>query len=153
MTALDGEELYRRFYPKVQGYIRARVQNQQDAEDLCSTVFMKVYAQLDSYDESRASLSTWIYAITRNTVTDFLRLQRPAAELDETVPAPEADPELEALADALEALPARERDLVILHYYHGLSLKEVAGKMGLGYSTVKLYHSQCLRRLERLLTV
>ncbi len=153
MTTLDGEELYRRFFPKVQGYIRARVQNQQDAEDLCSTVFMKVYAQLDSYDESRASLSTWIYAITRNTVADFLRLQRPAAELDETLPAPEADPELEGLADALEALPARERDLVILHYYHGLSLKEVAGKMGLGYSTVKLYHSQCLRRLERLLTV
>ena len=153
MTALDGEELYRRFYPKVQGYIRARVQNQQDAEDLCSTVFMKVYAQLDSYDETRASLSTWIYAITRNTVADHLRLQRLVAELDEALPAPEADPELEDLADALEALPARERDLVILHYYHGLSLKEVAGKMGLGYSTVKLYHSQCLRRLERLLTV
>ena len=153
MTTLDGEELYRRFFPKVQGYIRARVQNQQDAEDLCSTVFMKVYAQLDSYDESRASLSTWIYAITRNTVADFLRLQHPTGELDETLPAPENDQELEDLADALEALPARERDLVILHYYHGLSLKEVAGKMGLGYSTVKLYHSQCLRRLERLLTV
>ena len=58
---------------------------------------------------------------------------------------------LEALAEALEALPERERDVIVLHYYHGLTLKEVAIHMRLAYSTVKLCHNRTLERLQQML--
>lgn len=148
---IDGEELYRQYSGKVLAYIRARVDNEQDAEDLCSTVFMKAWANLPDYDGERASVSTWLFSIAHNAVVDHLRARRPSAELTETIPAPERDPELEALAQALESLPARERDVIVLHYYQGLSLKEIAVHMRLAYSTVKLCHSRTLAVLAELL--
>ena len=111
---MDGKELYLRYRDKVLFYIRARVENEQDAEDLCSTVFMKAWAHLPDYDGQRSSVSTWLFSIARNAVIDFYRARRPTAELDETVPVPERDMELEALADALEALSERERDVIVL---------------------------------------
>ena len=148
---MDGEELYLRYRDKILSYIRARVENEQDAEDLCSTVFMKAWANLPDYDGQRSSVSTWLFSIARNVVIDFYRARRPTAELDETVPAPERDVELEALAEALEALSERERDVIVLHYYHGLTLKEVAVHMRLAYSTVKLCHNRTLERLQQML--
>ena len=148
---IDGEELYRQYSGKVLAYIRARVDNEQDAEDLCSTVFMKAWANLPDYDGERASVSTWLFSLAHNAVVDHLRARRPSAELTETIPAPERDPELEALAQALESLPARERDVIVLHYYQGLSLKEIAVHMRLAYSTVKLCHSRTLAVLAELL--
>lgn len=148
---IDGEELYRQYSGKVLAYIRARVDNEQDAEDLCSTVFMKAWANLPDYDGERASVSTWLFSIAHNAVVDHLRARRPSAELTETIPAPERDPELEALAQALESLPDRERDVIVLHYYQGLTLKEIAVHMRLAYSTVKLCHSRTLAVLAELL--
>lgn len=148
---IDGEELYRQYSGKVLAYIRARVDNEQDAEDLCSTVFMKAWANLPDYDGERASVSTWLFSIAHNAVVDHLRSRRPSAELTETIPAPERDPELEALAQAMESLPVRERDVIVLHYYQGLTLKEIAVHMRLAYSTVKLCHSRALAVLAELL--
>lgn len=148
---MDGEELYRQYRGKVLAYIRARVANEQDAEDLCSTVFMKAWAKLPDFDGQRSSVSTWLFSIAHNAVIDHYRARRPTAELDESLPTPEPDMELEALAQALEALPERERDVIVLHYYHGLTLKEVAAHMRLAYSTVKLCHSRTLERLGQML--
>ena len=148
---MDGEELYRRYRDKVLAYIRARVDNEQDAEDLCSAVFMKAWTKLPDYDGQRAAVSTWLFTIAHNTVVDFLRSRRPSAELTDTIPAPERDPELEALAEALEAIPLRERDVIVLHYYQGLTLKEIAVHMRLAYSTVKLCHSRALEMLGQML--
>ncbi len=148
---MDGKELYLRYRDKLLFYIRARVENEQDAEDLCSTVFMKAWAHLPDYDGQRSSVSTWLFSIAHNVVIDFYRARRPTAELDEAVPAPERDMELEALAEALEALSERERDVIVLHYYHGLTLKEVAVHMCLAYSTVKLCHNRALKLLQQML--
>ncbi|MCD7867228.1 MAG: sigma-70 family RNA polymerase sigma factor [Clostridiales bacterium] len=71
--AYDRENLYIEYHPKVQAYIGSRVKNVHDAEDLVSQVFLKVYHNLESFDSRKASVSTWIYKITRNTVTDFFQ--------------------------------------------------------------------------------
>ena len=63
------ESVYQAFYPKVCAYVRSKIQNPHTAEDLVSAVFLKVVQKLDSFDPVRASLSTWVYTITRNTVT------------------------------------------------------------------------------------
>ena len=86
MTTPDWEKIYETYSGKVMGYIAARVQRRADAEDLCADVFEKAYKKIDAYDEKKASMSTWIFTITRNTVIDYFRKNRPTAELDENMP-------------------------------------------------------------------
>lgn len=145
------EDIYLAYHDKVSAYIRGKVENHHDAEDLVSQVFEKVYGKLNTFDETKASLSTWIYTITRNVVTDYYRTRRIHASYDEAyeLPAPEKDrDELDTLADALMTLRARERDLILLHYYKGLTLKEVAAKMGMSYINAKVIHKKALSGLK-----
>lgn len=150
MTAVT-EQIYLEYRDKICSYIRGKAENYHDAEDLTAQVFEKVYSKLDSFDETKASLSTWIYTIARNTVTDFYRTRRIYVEYDEAYEL--ADPErdrdiLEELADALMTLKERERDLILLHYYKGLTLKEVADKMGMSYINAKVIHKKALAALR-----
>ena len=55
---------------------------------------------------------------------------------------------LEDLANALERLTERERDIIILHYYSGKTLKNIAEKMNISYSYVKLLHGNALKALR-----
>lgn len=149
MTA--AEDIYLSYHDKVSGYIRGKVDHHQDAEDLVSQVFEKVYGKLHTFDETKASLSTWIYTVTRNTVTDYYRTRRVHVDIDElySFPAPEQDRDvLDTLADALMTLKTRERDLILLHYYKGLTLKEVADKMGMSYINAKVIHKKALSGLR-----
>lgn len=163
MTVIERDDaaIYTEFRDKVAGYVRSRVTNRADAEDLVQAVFLKVYGGLDKYDEKKASLSTWIYTVTRNTVYDYLRQKQrhPTLELVDGTPdageAPEEtvvnDESLEELAAALERLPQEQRDAVILLYYHGLDRKTVAEKMGITYGQLRYLHDKALARLGTLL--
>jgi len=152
---LNPETLYTQYYGKVMGYILARIRNRADAEDITADVFEKVQRKLADFDPSKASVSTWIFTITRNTVIDHYRRSRPAEELDENL---SDDRELDEnllntetlseLAGALRALPEEMRDLIVLRYYDGKPLTEVAEIMGLSYGAVKLRHQSALAKLR-----
>lgn len=73
---MDAGQIYEEFQPKVRAYVRGKIHDPHDADDLVSAVFMKVVQKLDSYDPDKASISTWVYTITRNTVTDYFRTRR-----------------------------------------------------------------------------
>lgn len=152
MTAA-AEDIYLAYHDKVSAYVRGKVENHHDAEDLVSQVFEKVYSKLNTFDETKASLSTWIYTITRNTVTDHFRTSRLELEFagwmdHEDFPAEDFDEALEALADALKTLKERQRDLILLHYYKGMTLKAVADKMGMSYINAKVIHKKALSSLR-----
>lgn len=154
----DIETLYAQYSTKVMGYIHARVRNRADAEDLCSDVFEKVQRKLGEFDSSKASVSTWIFTITRNTVIDHYRRSKPVEELDENL---SDDTELDEgllnnetlseLAGALKALPEELRAVIVLRYYDGKPLTEVAEIMGLSYGAVKLRHQSALAKLHKAL--
>ena len=152
----DIETLYTQFYSKVLSYIHARIRNRADAEDLCADVFEKVQRKLAEFDPAKASVSTWIFTITRNTVIDHYRRSKPSEELDENLA---DDGELDEsllnqetlseLARALKALPEELRDIIVLRYYDGKPLTEVAEMMGLSYGAVKLRHQSALAKLRK----
>ena len=111
---------------------------------------MKVYSSAESYDCSKAGVSTWIFTITRNTVIDYLRSKKETAELPEEL-ADEStltDRTFEALADAVSGLPREQRDIIVLRYYNGLTLKDIAALMGISYGMVKLRHKNALDFLK-----
>ena len=154
----DIETLYTQYYSKVMGYIHARIRNRMDAEDLCADVFEKVQRKLPDFDPSKASVSTWIFTITRNTVIDHYRRSRPSEELDENLSDNiELDEgllnseTLHELASALRSLPEEMRDIIVLRYYDGKPLTEIAEMMGLSYGAVKLRHQSALVKLRKVL--
>lgn len=158
MTMMDKEKIYRDYHGKICGYIRSKINSAQDAEDLAADVFVKVFEKLGSFDESKASLSTWIYTITRNTLTDYFRTRKVFAEIPETMETDTSVEDdvcnaemLETLAKALETLDERERDIVILRFYSGKTLKEITAQMGISYAYGKVLQNKAFEKLRKYL--
>lgn len=152
------EKIYVEYHEKVYHYLYGKTLNKELSEDLAADVFVKVYSKLDSFDDTKASISTWIYRITQNTLIDYYRVRKVHSEVSEEIAATgDIDDELlnnemlEALADALMKLDERERKLIILRYFRGMTLKEVAQSLGMSYSNTKLIHNKCIVELKKYL--
>ena len=157
-AAAEKEKLYTEYRDKVMGYIFGKLQNRHDSEDLVSEVFLKVCEKYDCFDQSRASVSTWIYTITRNTVIDYFRTRRTCSELPPDLSddcSPDEDiltgESLKQLAAALGRLDKRARDLIVLRYAKGMTLKDIAERMNISYAYVKVLHNNALRSLRALI--
>lgn len=151
-------EIYEQHSKKVLNYIWGKVGDQYLAEDLCADVFLKVYEKIDTFDESKASISTWIYTIAHNVVIDQYRRNRPTEEVPEDMASNEDILEgmcnnetLEALAAALEKLDDRERHLIIARYYNNESLKDIAVELDVSYSYIKILHNNALKKMKKYL--
>ncbi len=159
MQTVDLDRIYTEYSGKVMGYIRARVHSSADAEDLHSEVFEKILRKIEGFDPSKASLSTWIFTITRNTVIDHFRRTKPNEELDENL-SDNIEPDenlltsetLGELAAALRKLPQQMMDIIVLRYYDGKPLTEIAEIMNLSYGAVKLRHQNAVLMLRQALT-
>lgn len=159
MQPVDLDQIYTEYSGKVMGYIRARVRSSADAEDLHSEVFEKILRKIDDFDPSKASLNTWIFTITRNTVIDHFRRTKPTEDLDENLSDNiELDEDLlnsetlSELAAALRKLPQQLMDIIVLRYYDGKPLTEIAEMMHLSYGAVKLRHQNAVLMLRQAMT-
>ena len=155
ITDTQKEAIYRDYHGKVSGYIRSKINSPQDAEDITADVFLKVYEKLDTFDESKASLSTWIYTITRNTLTDYFRTRKVFAEITEIIEDDISVEEevcnaemLETLADALETLEERERDIIILRFFSGKTLRDISSQMSISYAYVKILQNNAFAKIK-----
>ena len=163
MNKQDCGFIYTQYRDKVFGFVRSKIYNQTEVEDIVQTVFLKVYSNLDKYDEIKASFSTWIYIITRNTVYDYLKDKRdhPVIELIENTVYSAEEPDdsllnqeaLEELARALQKLPQNQRDIIILIYYKNLDRRKVAEMFGMTYGQVRYLHDKAMKRLGELLHI
>jgi RNA polymerase sigma-70 factor, ECF subfamily len=126
------------------------------AEDVAQEVFVKLWQNMGGYDGS-ARLSTWIYAITRNTAVSALRKRSRLVSLSEpgitaVVEAIQShetaddgtDPQLWRLVDAL---PDRQRQVVVLFYQDDRSVEDVAEMLGMPVNTVKTHLHRARARL------
>ena len=154
------EKIYLTYKEKVFCYVKGKVRNEADAEDILSEIFLKIQTSLHSYDEKKATLSTWIYTITHNAVCNYYRSESKRARCldentlnsltDDEVVMAEIENEIlkEQLAVALETLTPREQDIIVLCYYHGLPLQDIAIKMGITYTNAKFIKHQAIGKLK-----
>lgn len=151
---LDKTKIYEDYHSKVLGYVVNQINDFHMAEDLTSDIFVKVYEKIDTFDESKASLSTWIFTITRNKLIDYYRTRKVMVEVPETLTYEEdddgilTDEALDKLAVALENINDRDRKIIVEHYYQNKTLKEIAEDMGLSYVYVKILHQKALFKLK-----
>ncbi|MER6948814.1 sigma-70 family RNA polymerase sigma factor [Nonomuraea sp. NPDC000554] len=151
-------DCYRTHASLVRSYLR-RFVPPQDVDDVTQVVFVEVWRSRDRFDPSR-SLEAWLLGISRKRAVDHLRTRRPP-----TVPLEAAgDPaghdgraDGDELADrdlirrVLAALPAAQRQAIVLAYYGDLSQREISERLGVPLGTVKARTARGLHRLSRLL--
>lgn len=154
MTEQEKTKIYEDYAIKVRNFILSKVNDFNLAEDLTSDVFVKVYSKLDSFNDKKASLSTWIFTITRHTLIDYYRTRKVNEELPEDLTYEEDEedictPEnLDTLKEGLNKLSDKERDLIVLHYYSKETLKDIAKKMDISYAYAKVLHAKALLKLK-----
>jgi RNA polymerase sigma-70 factor (ECF subfamily) len=156
------EKLLREILPAVRGIVRRRVFDPQAAEDVVQNVLLSLHRARHTYRPERPFLP-WIRAIARNATVDALRLRgrRGAREVSlerEDVPEPAApaaaprEEELDpALARALAAIPAAQREAVELIHLQELSVAEAARRVGISRGALKVRAHRGYRALRALL--
>ncbi len=152
-------------------FIRTRVGESMDAEDILQDVFTELVL---AYRLAKPieHLGGWLFQVARNRITDRFRKRRHEARLDATsgeedaftfvelLPSPDAGPEaayargvlLAAIEDALAELPRAQREVFIAHEIEGRCFKEIAAETGVGINTLlsrKRYAVLHLRRRLR----
>lgn len=155
----DSDAIYEEYRPKVFSYLYYQLNNYHDAEDLTEDVFVKVYSKIDTYDKNKASLSTWIFNVAKNTLIDYYRTRKDNLELMDNVKYVDDKDDmlsptmLDDLARGLDNLSEDERDIIVLRYYEGYTLKEVSEMMKMSYGICKLKHSNALNKLKNYVTL
>jgi RNA polymerase sigma factor (sigma-70 family) len=164
-------EAFERDEPRLRSFIRKRVLDTSDAEDVLQDVF---YELISAYRMMKPAeqVTAWLFRVAKNRVTDLFRrrkaesLNEPVGEgedsltLEDLLPSPDAGPEaiyarnvlFEAMDDALEELPEEQREVFIAHEFLGRSFKELSEETGVSVNTLlsrKRYAVLYLR--ERLL--
>ena len=149
----------RAFKRKVFGLALSYLRDRGAAEDVAQEVFIKVWKALPQFD-GRATLSTWIYTITRNTSFTALRARRESVSLSdpEVLASVEAmgakagsggaELEGEALMRLVERLPEKQRQVVTLFYMQEQSHEEVAAMLAMPIGTVKTLLHRARERLK-----
>lgn len=153
--SIDKEKVYEEYRDKILRYILSKVNDYPLSEDICSDVFVKVYEKIDTFDSTKASLSTWIYTIARNKLIDYYRTRRVTSEIPDNLTYEEKDEDtfseedLETLAKALESIDSRSKRIVVEHYYNNKTLKDIASEMGISYAYAKILHKKALFTLKK----
>ncbi|MDR2783392.1 MAG: sigma-70 family RNA polymerase sigma factor [Treponema sp.] len=158
--------MYILFKDKVYSYFLKKINSPEQSEDLTSQVFVEVIKNADRFDETKSSMSTWIYTISRNLCNRYLRdfytrrhivkkygdFQIQAGE-DRNHENTEVERIIAAdtLADALFQLNADKSCIIFLAYYYGLNPQEIALCLGLSYTNVCVLKSRALRDLRKIL--
>jgi RNA polymerase sigma factor (sigma-70 family) len=144
--------------PRLRNFVRRRVADSADAEDILQDVFVEL---VESYrlPQQVEQVGAWLFRVARNRITDFFRKKRPDAladvsgndapegddiAIEDLLPSDEAGPEaayardvlLEELDAALNELPPEQREAFVAHEIEGLSFKELATRTGVSMNTL-----------------
>ena len=154
-------ELYDRFVGLVYKSSKQVLTSRAEAEDAVQESFVRLWQTADRFDPSRAKLVTWVMLITRRHLIDRLRRKGARPEqlgldssvdflgpVEEPVPEPGGDHDLEVLRRRIAELPELQRVVIERTYLQGFTLREVSEQLGAPLGTVKSALSRGLGRLR-----
>jgi RNA polymerase sigma factor (sigma-70 family) len=160
---------------RLSSFIRRRVPDPRDAEDILQDVFYEL-VEANRLLMPIDHVTGWLFRVARNRITDFFRKKKPESfsetgvtgeddellQLEDLLPSPDAGPDaqyarnvlLDELELAIDELPEEQRDVFVGHEFEGRSFKEMAAETGVSVNTLlsrKRYAVRHLReRLQRI---
>jgi RNA polymerase sigma factor (sigma-70 family) len=164
-------EAVEREEPRLRRFIRRRVPDLGDVEDVLQDVFYELtatYRMMKPVEQ----VTAWMFRVARNRITDLFRRRKAtslsdaagdeegAATLEDLLPSPDAGPDavfargvmMDAVEEALDELPESQREVFVAHELMGRSFQEIAEETGVGVNTLlsrKRYAVQHLRKRLR----
>ncbi len=165
-------ETVQREQTRLRNFIRRRVADQRDAEDILQEVF---YEFVEAYRMMKPieQVSGWLFRVARNRIIDLFRRRKPGSLSDpvsagddgeelllqDLLPSPELGPDagyartvlLEELDEALDELSDRQREVFIAHEVEGRSFKELSAETGVSVNTLIARKHRAVAHLRRRL--
>ena len=162
MTAEDKiqiEKLVEEEQGRLLGFIRKRVDHEEDARDIAQDVYYQLTVGFDDIRKV-TSLTSWLFTVARNKITDYFRKSKPELLSDKVVPGTDGEegplmledilPSLtrspedemmrgviwETVEECLDRLPERQRDVFIMNEFEDMSFKEISEVTGDGITTL-----------------
>ncbi len=168
-------DVVRREQSRLLNFIRRRVPDPRDAEDILQDVFYEL-VEANRLLMPIEHVTGWLFRVARNRITDLFRKKRPEGfsdtavaeedderlRLEDLLPSPAAGPEalyarhvlLEELESALDELPEEQREVFVAHELEGRSFKEMAAETGASVNTLLSRKRYAVRHLrERLQSI
>ena len=157
------EELYNNFSKKIFFYIRKKIQNYEEAEDVLQEVFIKSYQGLNSLRPGDINFSAWLYKIASNTINDHFRKRYRSPEvvsIDENFDLPDKHSlfkeilvrsDLESAKENLKLLPPLHKDVLELRFFQELSVNEVAKVLHRSNLSVRMIQYRARKNLNSML--
>ena len=165
-------EVVRREQSRLRNFIRRRVADPSDAEDIVQEVFYEL-VEANRLLMPIEHVTGWLFRVARNRITDLFRKKRPESfsdtavadedgellQLADLLPSPDAGPEalyarrvlLEELELAIGELPREQREVFVAHELEGRSFKEMAAETGVGVNTLLSRKRYAVLRLRQRL--
>jgi RNA polymerase sigma factor (sigma-70 family) len=164
-------EAMERDEPRLRNFIRKRVADSGEAEDILQDVF---YELVEAYRLMKPveQVTAWLFRVARNRMIDLFRKKKPGSlnepvspeedsgdTLEDLLPSPDESPEaayahnllLDALDEALEELPAEQREVFVAHELLGRSFKEISDETGISVNTLLSRKRYAVLHLRRTL--
>jgi RNA polymerase sigma-70 factor (ECF subfamily) len=152
-------ELFRRWSPRLTRLLKRDLGRAEDAHDLMQQTFLQLHrARRDFRPDGK--LRPWLYTIALNLKRQHFRRigRRPESSIEDAAhdpAAPDAAPDARIadaqLRTALDVLPQAQREVIVLHWFEGLSFKEVAEVVGASQSAVKVRAHRGYAKLREVL--
>ncbi|MDH7482185.1 MAG: RNA polymerase sigma factor [Armatimonadota bacterium] len=168
------EELFARFQKPLFNFFFRMVGCRETAEDLVQETFLKVCRFGQTFRGSDAKFTTWLFSVAGNQCRDYLRhrARRPETILDDNIGLNHSDNQIEpyfetgnssvenhlirvelrnAIEEAINTLPEKERTAIILREYHDMEYKEIADVLGCPIGSVKVLIFRARQKLKERL--
>jgi RNA polymerase sigma-70 factor (ECF subfamily) len=160
------EELFREYYPRLYAYVRYRISDVAEAEDLTSEIMERALTHLASYDARKGALSTWLFRIAHNTLVNHYKKKqrrgRHHADLGKEVedlatdnPTPEEvavrNEETARLLECMNTLSDRQQEILSLRFAVRMTNREIARVLRMNERTVSVTILRALRKLRQRL--
>ena len=165
-------EVVKREQSRLRNFIRRRVPDPRDAEDILQDVFYRL-VEANRLLMPIEHVTGWLFRVARNRITDLFRKKKPEAfsdaaiadedgellQIEDLLPSPDAGPDalyvrnvlLDELELALDELPGEQREVFVAHELEGRSFKELAAETGVSVNTLLSHKRYAVLHLrERL---
>lgn len=167
---MEFNEIYSEHHPQIERWLISRLPSQEDAEEIASEVFVRVHANLDTFNEELAGIRTWIWKIARNLMIDHLRKEKgilldsidetyqdDSTEVIQLVDSSDPQREMESseigeeILKAMIELPKTVSDVAEKYFINELTYKEIAEDLSVPMGTVQAHIFRARKCLQKRL--
>lgn len=147
------QEIWTDLHQELSKFVMQKVKDEAASADILQEAFIKIHLNVHKLKDY-SKLTSWIYQITRNTIADYFRQQKPYDPIEQFDFTEQIEPDFQQLANCInskiEHLPKRYQEVMLLTALKDYTQVELAAYLGISYSGTKSRVQRAKERLKAL---